>query len=98
MIRTATRTAAALAFTLMASSALAQEFTTKRVEFVSGSDRVVGSLYVPAEAKGPLPAVVVEGPQTNNKDMVPGDLRRASRARRLRRAHLRSSQLRRERR
>ena len=70
MFRTATRTAA-IAATLMATSALAQDYTTQRVEFISGSDRVVGSLYVPAGAKGALPAIVVEGPQTNNKDMVP---------------------------
>jgi len=45
-------------------------YAVRRVEFVSGSDRVVGSLYVPNGAS-PRPGVVVEGPQTNVKEMVP---------------------------
>jgi dienelactone hydrolase len=72
MIRTATRFTAALAGMLLSGSALAADFSTKRVEFLSGDDRVVGTLYVPAGAEAPTAAVVVEGPQTNHRDMVPG--------------------------
>ncbi|HEV2559300.1 MAG TPA: alpha/beta fold hydrolase [Microvirga sp.] len=72
MPRTALRLAtAALATAALSTTALAGDFTTKRVEFLSGQDRIVGTLYVPAEARGPTPAVLVEGPQTNHKDMVP---------------------------
>jgi fermentation-respiration switch protein FrsA (DUF1100 family) len=71
MIRTATRFTAALAGALLSTSALAADFTTQRVEFLSGQDRVVGTLYVPSGATGPTPAILVEGPQTNHRDMVP---------------------------
>jgi dienelactone hydrolase len=71
MIRTTTRLTAAFAGLLLSTSALAADFSTKRVEFLSGEDVVVGTLYVPAEAKAPTAAVLVEGPQTNHRDMVP---------------------------
>jgi len=69
--RTATRIAAAFAGALLSGSALAADFTTQRVEFLSGRDKVVGTLYVPSNATAALPAVLVNGPQTNHRDMVP---------------------------
>lgn len=63
--------AAAIAAAALSGTALAGDFTTQRVEFLSGGETVVGTLYVPAGAKKPRPAVLVSGPQTNHKDMVP---------------------------
>ena len=71
MIRTANRLAATLAAAFLSTTALAADFETKRVEFLSGNDKVVGTLYVPSGASAARPAVVVNGPQTNHRDMVP---------------------------
>lgn len=71
MSRAATRIAVAFSGALLSTSALATDFTTSRVEFLSGEDKVVGTLYVPAGSKTPNAAVLVEGPQTNHRDMVP---------------------------
>jgi fermentation-respiration switch protein FrsA (DUF1100 family) len=71
MTRTASRLAASLTGLLLSTSAFAADFSTKRVEFLSGEDVVVGTLYVPGKAKTPSAAVLVEGPQTNHRDMVP---------------------------
>lgn len=71
MTRLALRTAATLVSDALSSTALAADFTTKRVEFLSGPDTVVGTLYLPVETIRPAAAVLVEGPQTNHRDMVP---------------------------
>jgi dienelactone hydrolase len=71
MNRTASRIAATLAGALLSTSALAADYQTTRVAFLVGDDEVVGTLYVPSDAKAPAPAVLVNGPQTNHRDMVP---------------------------
>ena len=68
---TAAAVGAMMLTTLPAEAAADPSFETRRVEFLSGNDRVVGTMYVPSGARGPSAAVLVEGPQTNHRDMVP---------------------------
>ncbi len=63
--------AAALASAGLGRPAAAAPFEVRAVTFLSGEDRIVGSLYVPAGHRGAGAAVLVEGPQTNHRDMVP---------------------------
>jgi hypothetical protein len=60
MTRTASRLAASLTGLLLSTSAFAADFSTKRVEFLSGEDVVVGTLYVPGKAKTPSAAVLLK--------------------------------------
>jgi AraC-like DNA-binding protein len=77
MIRTATRLTAAFTGLLFSSSALASDFSTQRVEFLSGEDVVVGTLYVPAEVNAPTPAVLVEGRRPTTATWYPQLTRRS---------------------
>ena len=47
-------------------------FDTERVTFEVGGERIVGTLYLPLEAR-PLPALVIEGPLTSVKEQVTGN-------------------------
>ncbi len=65
------KTTALAAGLALSSTALAGEIEIRRVQFLSGGETIVGSLYQPAGADAARPAVLVEGPQTNHRDMVP---------------------------
>jgi hypothetical protein len=62
---------AAVAGAALARPATAAPFEVRTVTFLSGEDRIVGSLYIPTGHRGQGAAVLVEGPQTNHRDMVP---------------------------